>query len=363
MEAPDRESVAIAIDSPCAISKPKNEFQKAPGSPLNSVKSFMSKFSKNWIPSNSDSLEKAEAQMLQAFDVKYEQKFVSANDIQINTIVTGEGSPVVLIHGFASGLGLWVHNIKDLSKHHKVYAIDLPGFGRSSRKPFLGKTHQEAEEYFVDALEAWRKSVGLEEKFVLIGHSFGGCVSGLYGIKYPSSISKLILADPWGISHFPGASAPFSHRIVKPIAGSMNPLSFLRLAGPYGPSLIHKLRKDLVNKFSTVYTPEITAEYLYHLNAQPPSGEAAFRVLHVSFRWARQPLCERLHMLPEEVPLTILYGSNTWLTREEEDGLKAKIGRPVTCHTIPDSGHHIYADNSSYFNEYILSLTKSAPLL
>lgn len=71
--------------------------------------------------------------------------------------------------GFASGLGLWVHNIKELAEHHKVYAIDLPGFGRSSRKPFQGKTHEEAEEFFVEALEAWRKSIGLEEKFILIG--------------------------------------------------------------------------------------------------------------------------------------------------------------------------------------------------
>lgn len=355
MEAPPDRDILLATNSPRSLLK--NDSPRSPRSPLNTVKNFMSKFSKNWVPMNAETLEKAELHMLQAFGVKYEQKFVDADDIKINTVVTGEGSPVVLLHGFASGLGLWVHNIKELAEHHKVYAIDLPGFGRSSRKPFQGKTHEEAEEFFVEALEAWRKSIGLEEKFILIGHSFGGCVSGLYGLKYPDSISSLILADPWGISHVTG-DVPTLHKLIKPISAAVNPLAMLRLVGPAGPGLVGKIRKDLVTKFSTVYSPEITAEYLYQLNAQPPSGEAAFRVMHSYFRWSKQPLCERLHTLPADIPLTILYGSNTWLTKEEESNLAAKIGRSVICHTIPNSGHHIYADNAPYFNEYVLSLTK-----
>jgi pimeloyl-ACP methyl ester carboxylesterase len=50
-----------------------------------------------------------------------------------------------------------------------VYAIDLPGFGRSSRTPFKGKSPQEAEEFFLSAIEKWRKEMQLNESFTLLG--------------------------------------------------------------------------------------------------------------------------------------------------------------------------------------------------
>eukprot|EP01104_Vermistella_antarctica_P003040 TRINITY_DN131_c2_g5_i1.p1 TRINITY_DN131_c2_g5~~TRINITY_DN131_c2_g5_i1.p1 ORF type:complete len:311 (+),score=106.22 TRINITY_DN131_c2_g5_i1:87-935(+) len=49
---------------------------------------------------------------------------------------TDTNTPMLLVHGFAAGVGLWARNIDTLSEHHKVYAIDLLGFGRSSRPPF-----------------------------------------------------------------------------------------------------------------------------------------------------------------------------------------------------------------------------------
>ncbi len=87
-------------------------------------------------------------------------------------------------------------NLDELSKHHTVYAIDLPGFGRSSRVAFTGKTPVEAEKYFVDAIEEWRKSMQIESKFCLLGHSFGGYLAASYSLTHSDKISHLILADP-----------------------------------------------------------------------------------------------------------------------------------------------------------------------
>ena len=80
--------------------------------------------------------------------------------------------PLVLLHGMGGGVGLWVMNIDSLSEKQKVYAIDLLGFGRSSR-PKFPKDALEAEKVFIQSLEEWRKMVGLE-KFILLGQSFGG---------------------------------------------------------------------------------------------------------------------------------------------------------------------------------------------
>ncbi|KAF4401936.1 hypothetical protein G4B88_017448 [Cannabis sativa] len=48
---------------------------------------------------------------------------------KIHYVVQGEGSPVVPIHGFGASPYHWRYNIPELAKKHKVYAIDLLGFG------------------------------------------------------------------------------------------------------------------------------------------------------------------------------------------------------------------------------------------
>ncbi|KAF4402997.1 hypothetical protein G4B88_010449, partial [Cannabis sativa] len=52
---------------------------------------------------------------------------------KIHYVVQGEGSPVVLIHGFGASAYHWRYYIPELAKKHKVYAIDLLGFGWSEK--------------------------------------------------------------------------------------------------------------------------------------------------------------------------------------------------------------------------------------
>lgn len=91
--------------------------------------------------------------------------------------------PLVLLHGFGGGVGLWAQNLDSLSNGGPVYALDLLGFGRSSRPQFRSDP-EGAEELFVEALEEWREKVGLEE-LVLLGHNLGGYLSAAYTLRYP----------------------------------------------------------------------------------------------------------------------------------------------------------------------------------
>lgn len=109
--------------------------------------------------------------------------------------------PLVLLHGMGGGVGLWVMNIDSLSEKQKVYAIDLLGFGRSSR-PKFPKDELEAEKIFVQSLEEWRKMVELEN-FILPGQSFGGYLACSYSISYPDRVKHLILSEPWGMPNLP----------------------------------------------------------------------------------------------------------------------------------------------------------------
>lgn len=92
----------------------------------------------------------------------------------------------------------------------KLWSLDLLGYGRSARPPFVIRSKDpngkigEAEDFFIDALEEWRKTRGVE-RFTLLGHSFGGYLSMRYTLKYPNRVNKLILVSPVGVPEDPYA--------------------------------------------------------------------------------------------------------------------------------------------------------------
>lgn len=101
-------------------------------------------------------------------------------------------TPMLLLHGFGAGIGFWVLNFDTFASTHPVYAIDLLGFGKSSR-PKFSKDAMEIESQYINSIEKWRQHMRIE-KFILLGHSFGGYLSTAYAMKYPERIEHLILA-------------------------------------------------------------------------------------------------------------------------------------------------------------------------
>jgi cardiolipin-specific phospholipase len=94
--------------------------------------------------------------------------------------ITREGEPVertlVMLHGYGAGLGLFYRNFDVLTKvpGTKVYALDLLGMGNSSRPDFRIKARdpvgkiEEAEAFFIDALEEWRKEKNIDKMTLLV---------------------------------------------------------------------------------------------------------------------------------------------------------------------------------------------------
>ena len=79
-----------------------------------------------------------------------------------------------------------------------VYGVDLLGHGLSSRPAFDGKTREEGETFYTDALQAWVEAEGLEH-YVLLGHSFGGYVASCWALAHPQRVLRLILVGSAGM--------------------------------------------------------------------------------------------------------------------------------------------------------------------
>lgn len=141
-----------------------------------------------------------------------------------------------IFSGYVSALAFWMLNFDELSANRPVFAIDLLGFGRSSR-PNFSADPEKIEEQYVMFLEAWREKMGIP-KMILLGHSLGGFISSSYAIKYPERVEHLILADPWGFTAAPDRNQQtFVQRYIMQLFTKFPPFRMVRAAGPLAPKL------------------------------------------------------------------------------------------------------------------------------
>ena len=113
----------------------------------------------------------------------------------VNFVQSGEGAPVILIHGVAASVFDWI----DLSPAlvgagYATYALDLLGHGKSIKPKDLKEYN--ANRIF-EHLEAWIESLGLASPLILVGHSLGGYLAVEYALRYPQRVRALVLVDPF----------------------------------------------------------------------------------------------------------------------------------------------------------------------
>ncbi|MDI9244160.1 alpha/beta hydrolase [Marinobacter sp. CHS3-4] len=121
-------------------------------------------------------------------------RFIRVNGYNIHYQDRGQGEPIILMHGIFSALQTWDDWAEELSKTHRVIALDMPGFGLTGAPEDLERFNEQevvaAFEGFVDALGLGRVS--------LAGNSLGGFLAAHYAAKHPDRVKRLVLLDPFG---------------------------------------------------------------------------------------------------------------------------------------------------------------------
>ncbi|CAK1584290.1 unnamed protein product [Parnassius mnemosyne] len=115
-------------------------------------------------------LRNVEKKILSCVKTAYKRFYVDIGSVvgqsdKIWTISLNEESPrvpLVLLHGMGAGLALWCLNLDALAAKRPVYAMDLLGFGRSSRPNFASDATK-VEAQWVESVEEWRREVNLDQ--------------------------------------------------------------------------------------------------------------------------------------------------------------------------------------------------------
>lgn len=107
----------------------------------------------------------------------------------------GDGPTMVLLHGYASDRSVWLDSAKQLTRNFHVIIPDLPGWGDSTRH---------ADDHYGIPAQASRlgdflHKLGLTRP-ILVGHSMGGAIAGVYAANHPTRVGALALIDSFGLS-------------------------------------------------------------------------------------------------------------------------------------------------------------------
>ncbi|MCF6277549.1 MAG: alpha/beta fold hydrolase [Anaerolineales bacterium] len=147
----------------------------------------------------------------------------------------GAEKTIVFIHGFAGCAETWEYQINHFAHEYRVVVPDLRGHGQSDA-PFTQYTMPE----LVADINAVADSLDLPEKFVLVGHSFGGSICIEYAAAHPERLEKLVLIATAGEYPLP-KSAFLLSRV---------PVAVFRPLWKYRPrwnAEVHTLKRMMLN--------------------------------------------------------------------------------------------------------------------
>jgi pimeloyl-ACP methyl ester carboxylesterase len=108
---------------------------------------------------------------------------------------SGDGIPVVFVHGLSGSWQNWLENIPHFAREHRVLALDLPGFGHSPMPAW-----EISIERYGRLLHDFCEALGVRDCAV-VGNSMGGFISAEAASAEPGRFEKLVLVSAAGVSH------------------------------------------------------------------------------------------------------------------------------------------------------------------
>lgn len=123
----------------------------------------------------------------------HKAEWLEAGDTRVRAVRSGKGpATLVLLHGFGESLTTWRAIFDPLAGSYQVMAVDLPGFGGSTKPP---------SPYTLEAMTGRLTSLlerETEGPVVLVGHSMGGLLAASVALARPDRVRALVLVAPAG---------------------------------------------------------------------------------------------------------------------------------------------------------------------
>lgn len=260
--------------------------------------------------------------------------------------------PVLLIHGFGAAIAHWRKTIPAVSQFHRVYALDLLGFG-ASRKVF---THFTIDLWVQQVYDFWQIFIG--QPVILVGNSTGSLVSLVTAFKHPDMVKGLVMLSLPDLSlrqeMIPKSLLPLVNGVEKlfttPII--IKPLfQFLR-------------RPGVIRRWAGIayYDKEAITDELVEILATPPQDEGADRTFCALCQSVNDPHFSpsAKAILPQlEIPILLVWGRQDGMIPFKLAPIFAKLNHRVKLVELDRAGHCPHDECPERFNPILLEWLKT----
>jgi 2-hydroxy-6-oxonona-2,4-dienedioate hydrolase/4,5:9,10-diseco-3-hydroxy-5,9,17-trioxoandrosta-1(10),2-diene-4-oate hydrolase len=270
-------------------------------------------------------------------------RFVEFDGLKIHYDEAGAGPPLIFVHGGgpgSSGLSNFSRNMAAFAEHYRVIAIDLPGYGQSTKlkitEPLWG--------YYARVLVGFIDALGLG-KAHLVGNSLGGAASLKTALDFPDKVDRLVLMGPGG---------GYSLFEKQPSDGVRSLVTFYM---PPGPSL--ERLKEFLNYL--VYNPSSVPDELLkeRLERALDPETAEFMPLRVGPNmppiddlWR-----ERLDRLPHQT--LIIWGREDRVNPMDQGLILMRQIPKARFLVMPQCGHWVQWEKADEFNRTVAAFLES----
>jgi len=274
--------------------------------------------------------------------------------IDVNYIAYGtSGPPILLIHGFGASAYQWRYNIPSLAEKHRVFAMDLVGFGKSEKLVMDYSGGQIWSDQIADFIEEF---VGSEGAYVA-GNSLGGFAALAAAARSPDKVKGIIGLNIAGTFSqdaelLPSADEVQGANVFEKWRKQLGAL-FRRLVVLYSFYLTRtRIRKILLAVYHNKNNVDDDLVRSIEAPAEDPvAAEVYYRLLQSTLS-KRVTIDSLLEML--DVPLLLLWGmKDPWIGPSKAEQIKALYNK---TEFIPlEAGHCVQDECPEVVNENLMS--------
>jgi pimeloyl-ACP methyl ester carboxylesterase len=266
----------------------------------------------------------------------------------------GHGSPVVFIHGLgSSGYMEWRHSLEAVATRHRIFAPDMPGYGRTD-KPRARYTIP----YFARFITRYMEDRGLRSA-ALVGASLGGRVALEVALEHPKLVRKLVLVNTLGLGRPQVRMAQMAYGLVTIPRVGEAAMRFARDALRWAPAAL--VRRVAARYGGTTTDLERTIDDVYLSDLRELYARDDFRSAYLSTVRAlihprallggHHDVTERLNEL--KIPVQLIWGANDPLFPVAHASRAHDLIERSKLAVIEGAGHSPQAERPEEFNRVL----------